>query len=218
MLQHEQVKVGNDNIQSNLELAGVQFNHAVALLHSDQHAQRTAGVYSLQRIARFAPSEVPTILEVLAGFVRARAPLPDPTDQSEDNPVEDAVQAALTVIGTLHKSSEPLNLTRIDLCYATLDGDFSGVDFSYSVLWSARMSGVFVGARFLSCMLKCADLRGARMAKAELSKANLEEADLSGADLLDARTDGATFASARCDTATVFPVGFSPGANLIVIT
>jgi hypothetical protein len=160
-----------------------RYTKAIEQLGSDKPDVRLGGIYALERIAKDSPPDGATIAEVLAAFIRGRAPWP-PTrsDQpSEDKPIQEIrflryrapdVQAAITVVGRQPSmtGSEPLNLSDTDLRRADLSD---------------------------------ADLQGARLLGARLQGANLRAAQLHGVN-----PDHAQLQGARSNAKTVWPDGF----------
>jgi hypothetical protein len=180
---------------------------------------RIGGIYALERIARDSPRDHPTIMEVLAAFVRehSRAEWPKPAEDGAELPERRArpdVQAAVTVIGrrTIRHDSQPVDLESADLTRANLRGaDLSGATmpvqratFNNANLSGANLSGADLGGgvRFNDASLSYADLSGANLRYADLhgafiNDATFTRADLGDADLTEAKTRDADFSGAR---------------------
>lgn len=169
-----------------------RYTEAIAQLGSEEPSIRLGGIYALERIATDSPRDHPTILEVLAAYVREGSPA-GTTPQVK---LRQDLAAAVTVIGRLsqlHSSTWPVNLSSTYLGYAELAGaNLEGANLNDSVLLYATMTG--------------ANLRGARLSKANLSDVNLTDANLEGAELYgvlaqDAYFDYAILEDARLDGA-----------------
>ncbi|WP_204014084.1 pentapeptide repeat-containing protein [Virgisporangium aurantiacum] len=164
---------------------------------------RLGGIYALERIMRDSPDDQPTVMEVLAAFVRVHAPrsstatsppqptpsasAPVSTDTSSSVPVD--IQAAVTVLGrrdpTHDRADSGIDLRRTQLAYGNLvearlrrallsTADLAYADLGYADLTDANLSGA---------NLSGANLSGANLSGAKLSGANLRGAKLSGANL-----------------------------------
>lgn len=162
----------------------------------DQLQIRLGGIYALERLAHDSPRDQPTIIEVLATFVRTSTP----TTQSEtgcsatpsEGPAPD-VLAALRVLGrrdTTYDNGTSMNLRALCLTGADLPGvDLSNVDLTLADLRNADLHRANLkGAKFVNADLIGADLSGVNLSGAEMKAVNLNgasliNADLSGADL-----------------------------------
>jgi uncharacterized protein YjbI with pentapeptide repeats len=196
-----------------------RYSKAVEQLGSDKIEVRLGGIYALERLMRDSPSDRPTIVEVLAAFIRQHAPrssrlaLParGAPPSVPDHPAED-VQASLTVLGRRHPvyNGLAINLRRINLMGANLSGaGLAGADLREAGLAGAdlREAGL-AGADLREAGLAGADLREADLAGANLTKAILTDATLYRADLTDATLYSAALTRARLTGATM------TGANL----
>jgi hypothetical protein len=139
---------------------------------------RIGAIYALQRIARDSARDHPTVMEVLAAFIREHSH--EEWRLEPDRPPEDGtrpdVQAAVTVIGRANRRNDrqPVDLTRVHLPEADLTGaDLTGAKFITAQLWRL--------------ILNDAILRDANLTNANLLEADLTGADLTGANLTDAR-------------------------------
>ncbi|MFD9132849.1 pentapeptide repeat-containing protein [Streptomyces bottropensis] len=174
----------NDNRQAEftrgtLELAHEgqvtdRFAKAISQLASLADVERLGGVYSLERIMRDSEKDHPTVVEVLAAFVRHHAPLPEQSGgqagATPDQRLSEPVQAALTVLGRRPHRHEPFN---IDLHRTDLRGaDFNEANLANAQLWETDLR---------SANLFSADLRGANLFRTDLSEASLREAVITGA-------------------------------------
>jgi hypothetical protein len=130
-----------------------RYTKAIEQLGSDKLDVRVGGIYALERVARDSPRDRPTIMEVLAVFIRDHSGEQWPPAECGAEPPERTtrpdVQAAATVIG--RRQAQPddprINLraaifAKADLYHANLGGanldgaDFTGTDLSRA-LWPA---------------------------------------------------------------------------------
>jgi Pentapeptide repeats (8 copies) len=186
-----------------------RYTKAIEQLGSDRLDVRLGAIYALERIMIDSARDHPTIVEVLAAFVRehspAAAPGPDPDSgggQPEQHPPPATdVQAAVTVLGRRpagRTERGPVNLTRANLigvdlaCVDLRSVKLGGADLRGADLGAADLRGVdLVGAN-----LADADLIGARLAGAHLETANLVGARLAAASLVGAHLIAANLADA----------------------
>jgi hypothetical protein len=153
-----------------------QLSKAIEQLGSEKLDVRIGGIYALERIARDSARDHPTVMEVLAAFIREHSreprPLRVPADSSApERPARPDVQAALTVIGRRDASHD--GWWHIGLTGAVLPGAL----LFYTNLTHVRLAG--------------ADLTGANLVGADLTEANLAGAILAGANLTGAELTGA---------------------------
>ena len=202
-----------------------RYSKAIALLASDRLAERIGGIYALEHILRESPVDHLTVVDVLAAFIRDRAPLTNPTpgsspppgvlDTSQAAPWPDDrtpiptlaadVQTALTVLARRPDRPEPdrLDLRKTDLRGAELGGGarFSGAHLEDCNLQGAYLPGAQLqGAFLVRVQLQGADLEGAQLQGAWLLSAQLQGADLKGAQLQrawlsDTQLEGAKLSS-----------------------
>jgi hypothetical protein len=165
-----------------------RYTKAIEQLGSDKLDVRIGGIYALERIARDSSRDHPTVMEVLAAFVRehsreqwpiaeagAGTPEADATTPEADATTPEAgaevpkrwtrpdVQAAIDVIGRREVRNDrgKINLAGASLPYAKfIEANFAGADLR------ADLSG--------------ADLTGANLTGANLTGANLTGATLAG--------------------------------------
>ena len=178
-----------------------RFGKAVEQLGSDKLDVRLGGIYAMERLARDSARDHPTIMAVLAAFVRSHAPLntclsrygePAGPGYVSLRPAAD-VQAALTVMGRDAKHSElgeGLDLSETCLDNAVL----IGANFSHANLYRAF---------FMQADLSRVDLTGSFLVNAAFNDANLADARLDNADLSDAFLDGANLSGASLNSATL---------------
>jgi hypothetical protein len=147
-----------------------RYTKAVEQLGSDKIEVRLGGIYALERLMRDSPTDQPTIVEVLAAYIRQHAP-PASLDEAKpaDSPTlpssPDAdVQAALTVLRrrTAVAAENPIDLTGTHLAGAQL----GEADLTDAKLRAADLTGAYLPV--------------ANLAGAQLSGANLAGAQLSG--------------------------------------
>jgi len=154
-----------------------RYTKAIEQLGADKSLDvRIGGIYALERVARDSPRDHPTVMEVLAAFVREHSREQWPPVKPEAEPprrtTRPDVQAAVTVIGRR-------NLEHDRLAINLADADLPYVDLGGANLDGANLSG----ANLIRAKLIIANLRGANLNIANLRGARLRGADLSGADL-----------------------------------
>ena len=171
-----------------------RYTKAIEQLGSDKLDVRIGGIYALERVARDSARDHPTVMEVLAAFIREHSREQWPTQIQIPEPVTDAppwrttrpdVQAAVTVIGRRNITNDlgRINLTSANLTFADLDaGNLPRVDLKDADLTYANLMSVYASL---------ADLSGANLTGARLREADLRRTDLSGANLRDADLTGA---------------------------
>jgi hypothetical protein len=175
-----------------------RFTRAIGQLASDGPVEQLGGVYALERIMRDSAKDHPTVVEVLAAFIRHHAPVQSKSDPVA-SPAEPAqrlteparrltepVQAALTVLGRRPQDRhEPfwVDLHRTDLRSADLqDAQLPGVQ-----LWEANLAGAnLFGATLTGANLFRTDLTGANLRQALLRRTMLDQAYLQETILRDA--------------------------------
>ena len=173
-----------------------RYSRAIELLGDEEKLQvRLGGIYALERLMADSARDQPTILEVLAAWVRERTtsltPVPDNVATDVPDNVTTDVQAALTVIG---RRTPVANERPIDLRRAVLDG----ADLNGAHLENARLGLTHLDAADLSeAHLEDANLGGAHLEDANLGGAHLEDANLSGAHLEHANLTGAHLENAH---------------------
>jgi hypothetical protein len=121
-----------------------RYTKAVEQLGSDKLDVRIGGIYALERVARDSARDHPTVIEVLAAFIRDHSrEEPRRADAGADGDappqLRPDVQAAITVIGRRNRGndSRPVNLTAANL----RDGDLFGVDLSKAILGGVDFTG-----------------------------------------------------------------------------
>ncbi len=203
-----------------------RYTKAIEQLGSDKLDVRIGGIYALERVARDSARDHPTVMEVLAAFIREHSRkqwMPPLTDvPGAGRSARPDVQAALTVIGRrdTKRDIRRIDLSRTDLSGANLyDADLSGTLLVGTTFTGADLVGArFVGAILLGAHLDGPDLMRASFADAVLKRAHLDgatlayadlsRADLSGADLTDAILNDADLTRADLTRADL------TGANL----
>jgi hypothetical protein len=185
-----------------------RYTKAIEQIGAVQLDVRIGGIYALERVAHDSARDHPTVMEVLAAFVREHSheQWPRPTDdQPSTNPPRSEaartrpdIQAAITVLGRQHRQAINLsgadlhsadlrdaNLYSANLRRAILTGadltyaDLRGADLTHAVLTEA----VLTRANLTAADPRGADLRSADLTYADLTGADLSEANLTGADL-----------------------------------
>ncbi|WP_371681021.1 pentapeptide repeat-containing protein [Streptomyces sp. NBC_01276] len=171
-LEHAQVR---DSEQAELTREGQvtdRFTRAISQLASERDVETLGGVYALERIMGDSEKDHPTVVEVLASFVRYHAPAgrdPGMPVTNRPRPTE-AVQAALTVLARRPKRHEPFYI------------DLRGTDLRHADLNTGNLA---------NAQLSESDLRNANLTSANLHNANLARSDLRGAVLRDSDMKGA---------------------------
>lgn len=189
-----------------------RYTKAIEQLGSDKPDVRIGAVYALERIARDSATDHPTVIEVLAAFVREHSrerwpPLPPGVPELEAPPhrTRPDVQAAITVIGRrdTRRGRQPIDLTAANLTRAKLTGaDLSGAGLGHAKLAKAQLiranlahaelnDANLTAANLISANFTGALLPGAILRDTFLSGAILTGADLRGADLTGATLDRA---------------------------
>ena len=187
-----------------------RYTKAISQVGSKKMDVRIGGIYALEHIARDSPEDYyPTVMEVLAAFIREHSPeqwpRPEPdTDTVPPRETRPDVQVALTVIGRRVSCNDRLNAA-IDL---------RGVKLFRADLTDAHLTGVDLeGAHLEGANLYDANLTGTRLSRAHLSHAHLNEANLTGAELVGAKLIGADFYGAHLNGAVLTGAQLM-GANL----
>jgi len=202
-----------------------RYTKAIDQLGSGKLDVRIGGIYALERIARDSPRDHPTVMEVLAAFIRdhSREPWPPPAaDQPGTDPPQRKtradVQAAITVIGRRDDSQQApfrINLAGVDLTRA----DLARLNLRRSVLTGADLAGAHLSHTNLShtfldhANLRSANLTSANIGGSSLADADLTGADLSGADIGDTMLTGANLTVTQLNGAMLKDANLT-GANL----
>jgi len=121
-----------------------RYTKAIEQLGSDKGLDvRIGGIYALERIARDSPRDHPTIMEVLAAFIREHSrehwPPAEPGAEPPEHRTRPDVQAAATVIGrrTVRHDSQVVKLAGADLA----DAHLADTDFARAYLPGAQGRG-----------------------------------------------------------------------------
>ena len=157
-----------------------RFTKAIEQLGSDRIEMRLGAIYALERIMTDSARDHPTIVEVLAAYVREHAIDPD-----LERPTTD-VQAALTVIGRRPRDRAergPVDLSSVNL---------SGADLREAFLEHAK----FHKSQLRNVQLQAAALGGVEFLETDLAGANFNGAVLFDAEFHQAPLGGASFWSA----------------------
>jgi Pentapeptide repeats (8 copies) len=183
-----------------------RYTAAVAQLGSDSIDVRLGGIYALERLMTDSSADQPTIVEVLAAFIRdnagKRAAIPAPTATPDpaalvaQHPAD--ILAAFTVLGRRDIRHDAPGQT-VDLSFTDLTGLYlvavklPGVNFT-----ATRLQGAYLaGADLAGADLSAADLAGAHLQFANLTCADLLHANLTRADLSDAHLTGVVLVEAK---------------------
>ena len=212
-----------------------RYTKAIEQLGSEKLDVRIGGIYALERIARDSVRDHPTVMEVLAAFIREHSREQSPMPKEGSHPdrswtTRPDVQAALTVVGRrdAERDIRRLDLARADLTGANLTWAHLGATLTRGgnavKIAGANLAGAKLsGATLTRANLKSADLGGADLTHADLSYALLTGANVGGADLTsadvtyawltDADLAGANLTRARLTHAVLFDSNVS-GADL----
>jgi Pentapeptide repeats (8 copies) len=209
-----------------------RYTKAIEQLGSDKLDVRIGGIYALERVARDSARDQPTVMDVLAAFVREHSREEEWHGADGKPATRPDVQAAITVIGrrdtthdrgqiNLADASLPgARLIRAHLHGATLyRADLTGAvfmwaDLSNTVLYGANLtSAIMVGSNLSHAVMTEANLTDANLSTADLSHAALAGADLMGANLAQANLREANLLSRNLDR-TDFTGADLLGANL----
>jgi hypothetical protein len=211
-----------------------RFTRAVDQLGNEDLYVRLGGIYALERIARDSEIDAPTIVEVLAAFIRGHshhrpsrtyaAGSTGPSTGLAGRDQDDAdsllrraadVQAALTVLGR----RVPVPGSRPDLSGSELAGaHLFSADLNLASLPNADLTEAdfmmvdLTQANLTSANLTRADLRDVSFVEAFFTYATLIGARLVDVDLTGADLAGADLAGVVADTDTRWPDGFDPVA------
>jgi uncharacterized protein YjbI with pentapeptide repeats len=217
-----------------------RYTKAIEQLGSDKLDVRIGAIYALERVARDSPRDHPTLMEVLAAFIREHSREQWPPAKSEaelpERTTRPDVQAAATVIGRRNVECDGqlvnlenadltrVNLNNANLARANLDGatllgaTLDDAELSGAGLYRANLTGAELnGARLDRAGLYGANLTGARLLVTSLRGANLNGANLNGADLGSADLTGAHLTGATLDGATLMATMLN-GAQLSAAT
>jgi hypothetical protein len=166
-----------------------------------EHLQaRLGAIYALERLARDSPRDQPTVVEVLAAFIRATAPRAGP--KSVTNGARECadeitldVRAALAVLGRRNATHDD-PAAWIDLSYTCLvKADLSNAAFTRTIFDHSDLSyALFRGANLSEARLFGTNCKEAYFVKAILTHAVIEYADLSDAEFSGADLSHATLA------------------------
>ncbi len=192
-----------------------RYTKAIEQLGSDKLNVRIGGIYALERIARDSARDHPTVMEVLAAFVREHSreqwpPMPDePGVDAPERTTRSDVQAAVTVIGrrNFRHDRQAVNLNDANLVRADLTGG-TLIRATLRDVNLTRADLTFTGANLIranltGATLTGADLTGADLTRATLVGANLTRANLTGATLTDADLTGVTLIRANLTRANL---------------
>lgn len=181
-----------------------RYTKAIEQLGSDRLDVRLGAIYGLERIMIDSERDHPTIVEVLAAFVREHSRVlttrANETEEDERFRFPDSetdVRAAVRVLG--RRPEGRTERGRVDLTGAYLVGAF---------LMNTRLSGAILKEAYLAktnlsgADLSGADLSLAYMTSAVLTDAVMIDADLAGADLNQARMICADLTGANLNCAT----------------
>jgi uncharacterized protein YjbI with pentapeptide repeats len=180
------------------------FTKAVEQLGSDKIEVRLGGIYALERISLESAPDYWTIMEMLTGFVRERAPWkdkPEALQEADYYRLPTDIAAVLTVI----KRREAKNLRnfqcerfknwKLNLRHTDLRGaELSEACLEKADLWYAHLEEAYLEKVHLEeAYLAMAHLEGANLKEAHLEGSNLQYAHLEGANLRSAHLEGAYF-------------------------
>jgi Pentapeptide repeats (8 copies) len=208
-----------------------RYTKAIEQLGSGKLDVRIGGIYALERIARDSTKDHPTVMEVLAAFIREHSreqwPPSDAGSPGQERLTPPDVRAAVTVVSRrdAKRDISPIDFTGANLADARLTGanlagvnlggaNLAGANLADAVLTIVNLSGAnlagarLTGANLAGASLGSADLTRADLGGSVLTRANLWSADLTGAVLTGAVLTGAVLTGADLTGADL------AGANL----
>ncbi|MFF4285986.1 pentapeptide repeat-containing protein [Streptomyces sp. NPDC001633] len=234
------MQMGQTNRQLRISEQGQitnRYNAAINNLGSHSIDVRLGGIYALERIMQDSSRDHPTVVSVLAAYVRQHAPLPASaakttrTSSTTHSPPTD-IQGVMNVLA--HRRPGRDRGAVVDLSFTDLNGlkamgAQGHVYFRSADLHGARLRGADLAAADLQgAQLWDADLRSAWMNMADLRRASLNRAkltgtwlctfgvgcaDLAGADLSDVDMTDMDLAGVNLTGATLSAANLT-GANL----
>jgi Pentapeptide repeats (8 copies) len=171
------------------------YTRAVEQLVSDRLAVRLGAIYALERIARDSERDHWPIMEILAAYVRERAPwVPKDSEPEEKLHPQDEIssipstlaidiQAVLSVLGRRPRTYGKGEDKRLDLAFTDLHGaDLRGMNLVGADLICTKLRGAFLqGADLRGASLFNSDLTWAVWTGAQLQEANLRASRLRAA-------------------------------------
>jgi uncharacterized protein YjbI with pentapeptide repeats len=173
-----------------------RYTRAIEQLGSEMLDVRIGGIYALERIARDSARDHPTVMEVLAAFIRehSREQWPEPDAETHERTTRPDVQAAITVIGRRDPNRDrgQINLARVNLTGA----DIRKADLARTTFYQADLTGVvLLGANVPGAVFYQADLTGVVLLGANVPGAVFYQADLTRSIFVDANLTGANLRS-----------------------
>ncbi|SBT45321.1 Uncharacterized protein YjbI, contains pentapeptide repeats [Micromonospora auratinigra] len=200
-----------------------RFAKSLERLGSNELYIRIGGIRALGHVMQDSPDHYLDCVEVLAAFIRARAPRAGdfndtapsiyPHRQLPNEPEAD-VQAAFTALAHRPKKHQSdrhlldfhdLHLRAVNLADAQLDdADFRGADLQECNLSGASARGaLFDGANLRSAELSQVRLGRASLAQARLAKSRMSEAELVNSHLVEANMEDANLYQANLHSANL---------------
>ena len=195
-----------------------RYTKAIEQLGADKLDVRIGGVYALERVARDSPRDHPTVMEVLAAFIREHSHEQWPDSlvalirersgeqllSADDEPgattpergARPDVLAAATVMGRRDPryDLQAVMLDQANLAHALLTGaNLARANLAYTNLSSANLAQADLTRAFLLH----ANLAVAFLGHANLTSAHLADANLTGAHIGDANLTGANLTRAN---------------------
>ncbi|MYX18389.1 pentapeptide repeat-containing protein [Streptomyces sp. SID8374] len=191
LLEHTRTK---DREQADLTREGQitdRYVEAIKLLAAsgpDGLTERLGGIYALERIMNDSAKDHPTVVQVLASFVRQHVSIPDRWEARDPEgvlpDVTDDVQAAVTALGRRppREEKDPINLNYTSLRACDLSNGrferalFQRVDFTAASLMGADLRRAdLAGAKLAHAYFMDTDLRGARLVGYEDAEVRVTE-------------------------------------------
>ncbi|WP_328884668.1 pentapeptide repeat-containing protein [Streptomyces sp. NBC_00299] len=170
-----------------------RYNAAINNLGSSSVDVRLGGIYALERLMRDSSRDQPTVVSVLAAYVRQHAPAHADVAVVETRRPPADIEAVMNVLA--ERSMERDRDLVLDLSKTELSG------------WKPARPFTDTGTQ-----LELADLSGSNLIKTDLSVANLRNAYLDEADFRDANLTGADLRDASLFEANLRDASLS-GAN-----
>jgi Pentapeptide repeats (8 copies) len=205
-----------------------RYTKAIEQLGSDKLDVRIGGIYALERVARDSAKDHPTVMEVLAAFIREHSPQrkQEPLPTTNTDVPRASMRKRILILPILAASIRkrililPILPSPDALAAITVIGRRNGthdrgqIDLSNANLNSGRLDGTSLkgadlnSASLTGAILAGANLKGARLNDTDLRMAVFEDANLSGASAVGANLNGANLTGANLTGANLF------GANL----
>ena len=183
-----------------------RYTKAVEQLGSDKIEVRLGGLYALERLMHDSPADRPTIIEVLAAYIRQHAQLGSP--------------APIALATTAPLPSSRLRIAGLRRSTRLVLPDRPDADVQAALTVLGRRTPI---ANENAIVLTDTRLGGVGLVRADLSKAWLDGTDLSGAwldgtDLSGAGLTGVDLSGARVTRGALTPAQLASATNAHLIS